>query len=278
MLKWDSVFEWGRRASDRQEPAPAIPPRDRKLEAAIAGEQVDVQYQPLIEPSTGRVAGAEALARCSLVGSADELFSRAAAARLDERLSRLIQRKALRRAAAWEGELEGLNLSINLLAADLAHEDYDEWLLGEAAAAGIDAARITVEITESALIDREAATPRLTRLREAGMRIAVDDFGTGYASLAYLTELPLDLIKIDRGLVVDIATNERASTVVRTIIELAHELGLQVLVEGVESTAQLVMLCDWGCDLYQGFLGAGALSEDELARFVAASRIDEAAA
>jgi len=278
MLKWEGVFEWGRRASDRQGPAPARPPRDRALEAAISGDRIDVQYQPIIEPATGRVAAAEALARSALVDSADELFARAGSARLEERLSRTIQRKALRRAAAWEGALKDLPISINLVAGDIGHDDYADWLLGEIDAAGIAATRITLEITESALVDRQAAGPRLQRLREAGLRVAVDDFGTGYASLAYLTELPLDLLKIDRGLITDVGSNIRSRTVVRTVIELAHDLDLQVLVEGVECTDQLRLLCDWGCDYYQGFLGAGALSEDELSRFVAASRIDEAAA
>ena len=125
-----------------------------------------------------------------------------------------------------------------------------------------------VEITESALLaDQPAVAARLARLREAGVSIAVDDFGTGYASLAYLTTLPLDTIKIDRGLIADIVGGERDRIVVKAMIRLARELGLKVVVEGVESTAQLALLAEWGCDLYQGFLGAGALDEEELSAF-----------
>ena len=105
---------------------------------------------------------------------------------------------------------------------------------------------------------------RLARLREAGIQIALDDFGTGYASLAYLGSLPLDALKIDRGLIAEIVGGERDRIVVKAMIGLARELGLKVIVEGVESTAQLVLLAEWGCDLYQGFLGAGALDEMEL--------------
>ena len=108
------------------------------------------------------------------------------------------------------------------------------------------------------------------------MRIAVDDFGTGYASLAYLTSLPLDAIKIDRGLIADIVGGERDRIVVRAMIHLARELELSVVVEGVETTGQLDLLAEWGCDLYQGFLGAGALTEEELARFVAAANAEAA--
>jgi EAL domain-containing protein (putative c-di-GMP-specific phosphodiesterase class I) len=104
------------------------------------------------------------------------------------------------------------------------------------------------------------------------VRIAVDDFGTGYANLAYLTSLPLDAIKIDRAMVANLVGENRDRIVVKAMISLARELGLEVVVEGVESLGQLELLADWGCDLYQGFLGAGALDEAELARFVSASR------
>ena len=139
--------------------------------------------------------------------------------------------------------------------------------------AGLDPRRLTVEIVESGLVqDRPAVSARLARLRAAGIRIAVDDFGTGYANLAYLTSLPLDLIKIDRGLVADLVGGRRDRIVVRAMIRLARELGLGVIVEGVETEGQLSLLSEWGCDLYQGFLGSSALDEAALDRFVSAGR------
>jgi len=277
MFKWESVFDWGRRASDKQAPVPSTPVRDQLLESLIAHEQIEVLYQPQIEPGTGRIVGAEALARSALTQSAEGLFKRAAAAGLDERLSRLIQRKALRCAAAWEGPLRNLKLSVNLLPADLVREGFEKWLLEEIETAGMDPTRLTVEITESALlVDQEAVAERLNVLRKAGISIAIDDFGTGYASLAYLTSLPLDMIKIDRGLITEIVGRERDRIVVKAMIRLARELDLLVAVEGVESTPQLALLADWGCDLYQGFLGAGALSQEELWRFVAAAQVEAA--
>jgi EAL domain-containing protein (putative c-di-GMP-specific phosphodiesterase class I) len=180
-------------------------------------------------------------------------------------------------AAVWEGPLKGLGVSINILPADISREGYESWLLEEIRVAGIDPRRVTAEITESALlVDQEAVTDRLDRLREAGIRIAVDDFGTGYASLAYLTSLPLDAIKIDRGLIADLVGGERDRIVVKAMIHLARELDLKVVVEGVETTGQLALLAEWGCDLYQGFLGAGALNHEELMRFVAASNAEAA--
>ena len=126
------------------------------------------------------------------------------------------------------------------------------------------------------LLVTQSVAERLQRLRDKGVRIAIDDFGTGYASLAYLTRLPLDVLKIDRGLVENIATGDRDRIVVKALISLARDLGLTVLVEGVESTEQLVLLSEWDCDLYQGFVGAGALTQDELLRFVAAAQVEAA--
>jgi EAL domain-containing protein (putative c-di-GMP-specific phosphodiesterase class I) len=199
------------------------------------------------------------------------MFARADAAGLSERLSRAIQRKALRAAANWRGPLSNLPLSINLLPRDLDRPGYDEWLLREIAAAGVAPGRITVEIVESSLVAGQDVAERLAKLRSAGVRIAIDDFGTGYSSLAYLTTLPIDSIKIDRAMIADIVGGKRDRIVVKAMIGMARELGLKVVVEGVESMAQLQILAEWGCDLYQGFLGAGALDEAELARFVESS-------
>jgi EAL domain-containing protein (putative c-di-GMP-specific phosphodiesterase class I) len=272
MLKWINAPNEGQRASDRPAPRPAPVKRDRTLEAVIAHERIALLFQPQIDPASGDVLGVEALARWDGAASPQDLFARAAAAGLAERLSRLVQRKALRLAATWEGPLKHLHLSINLLPEDLARPGYDRWLLEEIDTAGVDPARITVEITESALLsDSQVIAGRLSSLRAAGVRVAVDDFGTGYASLAYLTSLPLDVLKIDRGLIADIVGGARDRIVVKAMIALAKELDLKVVVEGVESTDQLALLADWGCDLYQGFLGAGPLDEIELRRFVAAS-------
>ena len=277
MFKWFSRSSRGQRASDRSVPAPATPKRDRTLEAVIAHQRISVLFQPQIDPVSGDIVGAEALARWDGAASPEALFARAASAGLAERLSRMIQRKALRTAATWEGALKHLHLSINLLPQDLARAGYEQWLLEEIEAAGIDPERITVEITESALLaDSDAIAARLAVLRSAGVRIAVDDFGTGYASLAYLTSLPLDILKIDRGLIADIVGGARDRIVVKAMIALARELDLKVVVEGVESTEQLALLADWGCDLYQGFLGAGPLDETELTRFVSASMAEAA--
>lgn len=236
-----------------------------------------VRFQPQIDPASGRVQGVEALARWGR-GGAERLFERASGARLGERLSRTVQRRAIRLAAAWRGPLADLRLSINVLPEDLERETYVGWLLGECRAAGFDPARLTVEIVESGLVgDRVVIAARLGALRDQGVKVAVDDFGTGYANLAYLTSLPLDSLKVDRGLVADLAGGSRDRIVVKAMIAMARDLGLKVVVEGIETTGQLELVADWGCDLYQGFLVAGALDEVELGRFVTASMAAEAA-
>jgi EAL domain-containing protein (putative c-di-GMP-specific phosphodiesterase class I) len=183
-----------------------------------------------------------------------------------------VQRKALSCAAVWEGPLRNVRISINLLPEDISRAGYERWLLDEIDILGIDPSRITLEITESALLsDHVSVAARLTKLREAGLRIAVDDFGTGYASLAYLTTLPLDMLKIDRGLVTEIVRREPDRIVVKALINLARELGLQVVAEGVESAEQLALLKDWGCGLYQGFWSSPPLTHQELTGFASAA-------
>jgi EAL domain-containing protein (putative c-di-GMP-specific phosphodiesterase class I) len=273
MIMHGDGMKTDRRVADRRSAGKSNGKQDSDvLATVIARGQIGIAFQPQINPVTGEVTGAEALARWDRVASAEELFARAAAAGLSERLSRLVQSKALRAAAAWKGPLRRLRISINLLADDIVQDGYEDWLLDEVNSAGIDPLRVTLEITENALLsDLDSVGARLERLRTAGIRVALDDFGTGYASLSYLGSLPLDALKIDRELIMRIGTSERDRIVVRSIFGLARELGLSVIVEGVESTAQLVLLAEWGCDLYQGFLGAGALDEVELARFVTVS-------
>ena len=271
-----TVASWrtreGKRASDTPFVASTKPRRDRALEQALARDAISVRFQPQIEPDTGRVIGVEALARWDGGTGPEALFARANVHGLQERLSRTVQRRALRQVGQWRGRLAELRLSINLIAEDLMRDSYVDWLLGEIADAGLNPMRITVEITESSLIaDPPAAAARLARLRAAGVQIAIDDFGTGYSNLAYLSALPLDALKIDRAMIADLVGGSRDRIVVRAMIRLARELGLKVIVEGVESTAQLGLLASWGCDLYQGFLGAGALDEEELGRFVNAT-------
>ena len=257
-------------ANDRRAPI-AVP--DPLLEAVVEAGAIDVLYQPWIALRSGQVVGAEALVRSTIEPDAALLFHRARRAGLGEALSRRAQSKALAEAARWSGPLEGLGLSLNILPAEIARDGHEAWLLDEMARVGFEPSRLTVEITEHALlVGHESVAERLARLRSAGVRIALDDFGSGYASLAYLTSLPLDMIKLDRSLVLGLVDGRRDRIVMRSMLRLAQDLDLLTLVEGVEESGQQALLAGWGCDLYQGFLGAAALDEAALAAFVAAAK------
>lgn len=264
----DLIMEPQRRIGDRRRKSAKS--LDAPLKQAIEDDAIAILFQPQIEPASGRVVAVEALARWE--GGAGPLFDRARRAGLEKCVSRCVQDKAMRRAARWTGGLADVGLSINLLPCEFAEDAMIDNFLERIAESGLSPERLTVEIVENGLVaDQKAASRRLTRLRDAGVSIAIDDFGTGYSSLAYLTTLPIDCLKIDRGLITDIVGGSRDRIVVRAMIHLAHELGLDVVVEGVESAAQLELIASWGGDLYQGFLGAEALTEEELVRFVSAS-------
>ncbi|RST31220.1 EAL domain-containing protein [Sphingomonas ginkgonis] len=278
------MFAWKRqwrkdRESDRTVTTVEVRGPDAALARAIAADEITILFQPQIVPATGRIVAVEALARWAGEPRPEQLFARAERAGLAERLSRHIQRKAIQTVAGWAGPMAELRLSLNLLPQDVARPGFERWLLAQLGEAELPPARLTMEITEGSLVDdRIAASARLAQLRAAGVRIAIDDFGTGYSSLAYLSSLPLDTIKIDRGLIRDIVGGSRDRIVVKAMIRLARELNLSVVVEGVESEAQLGLLAEWGCDLYQGFLGAVPLSEEELLFFIEAGRAEAACA
>ncbi|MEO5939207.1 MAG: GGDEF domain-containing phosphodiesterase [Sphingomonas sp.] len=244
------------------------------LRRAIDGGEIAVLFQPQVAIATGRITGVEALARWEhptfgAVG-ADQLFAAADRADLGLALSDHIQRLALETAAAWPKPLADLRVSINLTAADIARPGFVDILLDRVDAARFARSRLTVEITESGLIDDlGAAAQLLATLRHAGCRVAIDDFGTGYSSLAYLKALPLDYLKIDKKLAQDITGSARDRVVVRGVIEMARSLGLTVIAEGVETEEQLDLLAKEGCQYYQGFLCSEPLTSAALSALVA---------
>ena len=150
-----------------------------------------------------------------------------------------------------------LRLAVNITAADIVRPGFAAQFLALVRESGFAPERLTVEVTESGLIeDLAGAAALLAELRGGDLRVAIDDFGTGYSSLAYLKALPLDYLKIDKRLSQDIAGSTRDRIVVRSVIDMARSLGLDVIAEGVETEEQLALLAQEGCTLYQGFLCA----------------------
>jgi diguanylate cyclase (GGDEF)-like protein len=243
------------------------------LRRALDQDEIEILFQPQVAIASRRIVGAEALARWRHPEfgelGAITLFGVAERSDYLAQLSDHVQRKALAAAAAWPESLAGLRLSVNITAADIVRPGFAAQFVETVRASGFDGGRLTVEVTEGGLIeDLAAAGTLLAGLRRSGLRVAIDDFGTGYSSLAYLKALPLDYLKIDKRLVEDISGSPRDQVVVRSVIDMARSLGLEVIAEGVETEEQLALLAREGCNLYQGFLCAPPVEAARLAELV----------
>ncbi|MGQ0589624.1 MAG: putative bifunctional diguanylate cyclase/phosphodiesterase [Sphingosinicella sp.] len=240
------------------------------LRRALDRDEIEILFQPQVAVTGGAIVGVEALARWrhpqhGELGAAT-LFSVAERSDYLAQLSEHVQRKAIAAAAAWPAAMSRLRLSVNITAADIVRPGFAAQFLEMVGSSGFEPGRLTVEVTESGLIeDLSGAAALLAELRGGGLRAAIDDFGTGYSSLAYLKALPLDYLKIDRKLSQDIAGSIRDRIVVRGVIEMARSLGLDVIAEGVETEEQLGLLAEAGCTLYQGFLCSPPVGVEALA-------------
>ena len=239
------------------------------LHHAIARGEIDILFQPQVAVATGRIVGVEALARWrhARLGAlgADALFAAAERADLQLALSEHIQALALGQAAAWPVSLGELRLSVNVTASDVMRPGFAAALQARVAASGFAPGRLTLELTETGpLADAGLAAASLDTLRAIGCRIAIDDFGAGYSSLAYVRALPLDYLKIDKALVEGIAPGTRDARLFLATVAMAKAMALSVIAEGVEDARQLDVLKAAGCDEYQGYLCARPLDAVEL--------------
>jgi diguanylate cyclase (GGDEF)-like protein len=244
------------------------------LRRALDRDEIEILFQPQLSIASGRVIGVEALARWQHPDhgelGAQTLFAVAERSDYLTILSAHVQRRAAMMAAAWPEALGGLRLAINLTASDIARAGFVASFFEMVDASGFPRMRLTVEVTESGLMeDLAVAATVLAELRAGGCRVAIDDFGTGYSSLAYLKALPLDYLKIDKQLAGDISGSTRDRIVVRGVIDMARSLGLAVVAEGVETEEQLALLAAEGCNYYQGFLFAEPVGVDDLVRLIA---------
>jgi len=247
---------------------------DVAMRSALAERQIAIVLQPQFEVSSGKLIGAEALARLRhpVLGQigAGELFDSADRCDLREELSNHIQHEAITIAAAWPAALGQLRLAVNLGAEELT-DHYAPRLLELLSGTGFRADRLTLELTEESLVrDLHVAAGQLELLRLNGVRIAVDDFGTGYSSLAYLKALPVDYLKIDKSMTPDISGGGKDRIILRAIIAMAKALGLLIIAEGVEREEDLAMLQAEDCDFFQGFLRAPPLTPEAFTAFALA--------
>ena len=247
---------------------------ENALRAALENNQFVVHYQPQFCLHTGRVVGCEALVRWQhpvrgllapghFIGVAEEMG-------LIVPLGEWVLRAACQQARLWNRDLRaGLNVAVNLSARQFAHPDLVGTVRRIITDSGLTPRELELELTESLLMDDiEHGSRLLADLRGLGVRLAIDDFGTGYSSLAYLKRLPVDVLKVDRSFVADVAKGAEDAAIVASIIALAHNLGLEVIAEGVETTEQLHFLRTRDCDRVQGYLLGRPMPADEFARLL----------
>jgi EAL domain-containing protein (putative c-di-GMP-specific phosphodiesterase class I) len=244
----------------------------RDLRRAMARGELVPYFQPKIDLESMQVVGVEALVRWlhhdrGVVGPADFL-PQAECTDVIGPLTRYIADRAFAEAARWRGGGLQIDVAVNLSARNLLEPALADDLAALAASHGLDPAAVTLEVTETAAMEVESdGVAALTRLRAAGFKLSIDDFGTGLSSLARLDQLPLDELKIDRRFISPVDA-ERGHTLVPTIVQLARDLGLRTVAEGVESEAAAVWLRELGCDQAQGFLYSPPLPAVEIERLV----------
>jgi len=241
-----------------------------ELRRAIEQEELVVHYQPKADLQTGRIAGVEALVRWIHPERGfippDAFIGIAERTGLIKPLSRYVLRTAIDQCAAWAAEGLDLHIAVNLTIPDLLDLELPDRIAALLADAGVPADQLELEVTESTILaDPHRVRSVIDRLNELGVGFAIDDFGTGYSSLAYLKQLPVQTIKIDRSFVMDMLESESDAAIVRSTIDLARNLGLRVVAEGVETEAMWDALREHGATLAQGYLISKPVSAAELA-------------
>lgn len=256
------------RASDPDLATPGVSPPPRRaddclqesdLRQAIVDEQFILHYQPKVSCSTGKIKGAEALVRWlhpqqGLIPP-DRFIPRMEELGLIIDLGAWVLRAACRQTQIWHAAGLGTpTIAVNLSGRQLQADDLYSTVADALRESGLPPKFLELELTESFLVnDPEHAVLALTRLKQLGLKISVDDFGTGYSSLSYLKRFPLDVLKVDRAFVRNITTDPSDASITRAIINLAHNLKLTVVAEGVETEAQLGLLIANNCDMVQGY-------------------------
>ncbi len=247
---------------------------ETELRDAVAKAQLHLEYQPLVCLGTGRILGAEALLRWQHpdLGNVapDEFIPIAEDSGLILPIGDWVLDQAVIALSAWKANDLGLErLSINVSAVQWHSKEFQRRFMQRIKALKLGEGELTIELTESVFLGHETGLEmQMERLRELGLGLSVDDFGTGYSSLSYLKRLPVSEIKIDRSFVRDLLVDPDDETLCKTIISMGHNLGLQVIAEGVESAEQLSYLKELGCDLAQGYHIGRPMTEEVLAQYL----------
>jgi diguanylate cyclase (GGDEF)-like protein len=248
---------------------------ENQLRQALDNRDFELHYQPILDLDSGTMMGVEALVRWrtpmgmihpgAFIGIAEETG-------LIMPLGGWILQEACRAAAAWHRAMPGrtpLRIGINISARQFADDDIIARIDAAIAASGILPTAITIEITETAVMqDPERTVCLLGRMKAMGLRISIDDFGTGYSSLGYLHRFPVGSLKIDRSFIADIATNQASQKMVAGLLALAKSMDIIAIAEGIETQSQLDLLHRLGCRFVQGFLVAGPMPAQDIQRLL----------
>ena len=249
-------YELYRDEIDRRTPARLAMLGD--LRNALEQHDLTVHLQPKLDLATGMVVGMEALARWAHPTrgfvSPEDFVPVAEETGLIKQLTDLVLESSIQQVAMLKQHGHHLGLAVNLSTHDLLDELLADRVLRRLEQYDVDPSMLTLEITESSLLlDAPRSRATIDRLNDAGIRLSVDDFGTGYSSLSYLRRLPVSELKIDRSFVSNLLLEDQDEVIVRSIIDLGHNLGMQVVAEGVETDEILSRLRGFGCDVAQGY-------------------------
>ena len=240
-----------------------------ELHDALDQRELVLLYQPKFDLLTARVVGIEALLRWQhpergLLGP-DEFLTLIRRDDLMVAITDFVIHRALDDASRWQSESEAIPVAINLPAPAVVDRDLPDRLMRALDEHRIAAAALTIEITEDLYVDNlDHAGDVLNLLRQNGIRVAIDDFGSGYSALSYLRDLAIDEVKLDRDFIAPILVDPRAAAVVRAVVNLAHELGLVTVAEGVENAETAARLREYGCDVGQGYFFSPPLSAQQV--------------
>jgi EAL domain-containing protein (putative c-di-GMP-specific phosphodiesterase class I) len=240
-----------------------------QLRQGLERGELVLHYQPKLALPTGAVEGVEALVRWQHPTRGllypDAFIELAESAGLMAELTRQVVDMALRQCREWADQGRALTMAVNVSPSNLVDEHFPDEVAALLALHRLTAADLVLEVTESLLMeDRERAVRVLSRLRDAGVGVAIDDYGTGYSSLAYLAALPVTELKLDRTFVAALTGSPRAESIVTSTLQLAHALGLVLVAEGAEDQDTVDALTTIGCDLVQGYHLSRPLPPEQL--------------
>lgn len=254
-------------------PEPQFSLNSEDLARALRAGEIIAQFQPKVDINTRKIDGVETLVRwyhkdLGLIGP-DRFIPMAERSRLIDDLTETVFFQALRTAAGWKKLGHDIPVAVNVSVHNLQRLDLPDWLLATASSLGVEPNRITIEVTESRLMENLAdALEILTRLSLQGVNLSIDDFGTGYASMDQLRRIPFNELKIDRSFVSRAAHDTAAMAILESSVELGKKLGMSLVAEGVETRSQWQMVEKLGCHKVQGFYVSKAMNGSDMPGWV----------